>query len=76
MRNVFEELLKLGHDEDFVPRDISELRPSDAPVGSRRKLEVMAERVRLGFPLFHPDDSPDYGEEEGDRAPSRRGMRR
>lgn len=68
MRNIFEEMQFLGHDRDFVPRDISELRSTDAVVGSRRKLEVMAERVQLGLPMFHPDDSSDYGDESGERA--------
>ena len=67
MRNVFDEIERLGREGDFVPRDISELPPTDAPVGSRRKKEVMAERVQLGLPIFHPDDLPDYGEEDGDR---------
>ena len=70
MRNIFEEMRSLGHDRDFVPRDISELRSTDAVVGSRRKLEVMAERVQLGLPIFHPDDSSEYGHESGGRAAS------
>ncbi len=67
MRNIFEEMKLRGHDRDFVPRDISELPSTDAVVGSRRKLEVMAERVQLGVPIFHPDDSSVYGHESGGR---------
>lgn len=65
MDNIFEEIKKLGHDEDFTPLDIADLDPTDAPVGSRRKLEIMARRVEGGFPIFHPDDSHDYGEDAG-----------
>ncbi len=60
MRNVFEAILECGHDEDFVPVASVEFVPTDAPAGSKSKLEVMAERVRRGMPLWHPDDRHDY----------------
>jgi len=60
MRNVFEAILECGHDEDFVPVENEEFDGTDAPAGSRMKLEVMAERVRKGFPLWHADDRCDY----------------
>jgi hypothetical protein len=60
MRNVFEAILKYGHDEDFVPRVDDEFESTNAPAGSKQKLEVLAERVLRGEPLWHPEDRPDY----------------
>ena len=60
MRNVFEAILKYGHDEDFVPRVDDEFESTNAPGGSKQKLEVLAERVLRGEPLWHPEDRPDY----------------
>ena len=61
MRNVFEAILECGHDEDFVPVERDNFRATDAPAGSRKKLEILAERVREGMPLWHPEDRGDYG---------------
>jgi hypothetical protein len=60
MRNVFEAILKYGHDEDFAPATDDEFFATEAPAGSREKLDVMAERVLRGEPLWHPEDRPDY----------------
>lgn len=61
LRNVFEAILKYGHDEDFVPRaDDREFQPTGAPAGSSEKLEMLAERVRSGHPLWHEEDRCDY----------------
>jgi hypothetical protein len=60
MRNVFEAILEFGHDEDFTPVETDDFAPTDAPAGSRAKIEVLAERVRLGVPLWHPSDRCDY----------------
>ncbi len=60
MRNVFEAILKYGHDEDFVPDAAGDFVPTEAPAGSRKKLDILAERVQQGVPLWHPDDRPDY----------------
>jgi len=60
MRNVFDAIKECGHDEDFVPVETEEFKPTDAPAGSPRKLEVLAERVRKGLPLWHPLDRSDY----------------
>ncbi len=59
-RNVFDAILETGHDEDFVPMETDEFCPTDAPAGSPAKLEVLAERVRKGLPLWHPEDRVDY----------------
>ena len=60
MRNVFEAILECGHDEDFVPAETEEFAATDAAAGSRAKIDVLAERVRKGLPLWHPDDRRDY----------------
>ena len=60
MRNVFETILKYGHDEDFSPSVTAEFEATEAPAGSREKLDVMAERLQLGLPIWHPEDRPDY----------------
>ena len=44
MRNVFEAILECGHDEDFNPAESSEFRETDAPAGSRAKIDILAER--------------------------------
>jgi hypothetical protein len=51
MKNIFDTLLEIGHDEEFVPVVTEDFRPTDAPAGSPAKLEVLAERIRNGLPL-------------------------
>ncbi len=60
MRNVFEAILECGHDEDFVPAETNEFMATDAPAGSKVKIEILAERIRRGMPLWHPEDRVDY----------------
>ncbi len=60
MRNVFEAILECGHDEDFIPVVSNEFKPTEAPAGSDNKLAVLARRVELGLPLWHPEDRSDY----------------
>ena len=60
MRNVFEAISKFGHDEDFAPVETDGFDPTAAPAGSREKLEILAERVQQGLPLWHEEDRPDY----------------
>jgi hypothetical protein len=54
--------IKLGH-WDFEPPqvDYREFDPSDAMPGTRAKLAVLAERLRLGLPLWHAEDRNDSG---------------
>jgi hypothetical protein len=59
-RNVFEAILRYGHDEDFVPQHSSEFIPTDAPAGSQEKIDVLRRRVELGQPLWHDADRVDY----------------
>lgn len=60
MRNVFQAILECGHDEDFTPVESDDFRPTDAPAGSKAKLDMLAERVKKGLPLWHPSDRSDY----------------
>jgi hypothetical protein len=60
MRNVFDAILECGHDEDFLPNESDEFNATEAPAGSREKLDVLAERVQKGLPLWHPNDRCDY----------------
>ena len=59
-KNVFEAILKYGHDEDFDPIADGKFLPTDAPAGSQEKIEVLRRRVELGQPLWHNDDRVDY----------------
>jgi hypothetical protein len=59
-RNVFEAILHYGHDEDFRPDPSGDFRPTDAPAGSRAKINVLAERIARGDPLWHEQDRTDY----------------
>ncbi len=59
-KNVFEALLKLGHDEDFTPLANASFLPTDAPPGSPEKVEILRKRAELGQPLWHNDDRVDY----------------
>ena len=58
--NVFEAILKDGHDEDFVPLVDEKFVPTDAPAGSEAKIEALRDRVKLGQPLWHGEDRADY----------------
>ncbi len=71
LKNVFEAILKYGHDEDFAPKRDVEFKATQAPAGTREKLEVLAERVRKGHPLWHDDDRADYSGLTGAYPPAR-----
>lgn len=58
--NVFEAILKYGHDEDFAPKESDEFDATDAPAGSDDKIEELRRRVALGMPLWHNSDRCDY----------------
>ena len=59
-KNVFEAILKYGHDEDFDPVVDFKFLPTDAPAGSQENIDVLRKRVELGQPLWHNDDRVDY----------------
>jgi hypothetical protein len=58
--NVFEAILRHGHDNGFAPQRDKSFSETQAPAGSREKLNVMADRVRQGYPLWHEEDRADY----------------
>ena len=58
--NGFDEIMETGHDEECVPSVTDEFCPTDAPAGSPAKVQVLAERVRKGLPLWHPEDRVSY----------------
>ena len=60
VNNVFEAILKYGHDEDFSPAETEDFIPTSAPAGSRAKIETLRRRVERGVPLWHGEDRADY----------------
>ena len=60
INNVFEAIVKYGHDEDFVPNAGDDFEATGAPAGSDDKIEVLRRRVALGMPLWHGEDRKDY----------------
>jgi hypothetical protein len=60
MKNVFEAILKYGHDEDFYPEASDDFVSTNAPAGSKEKIDILAERIAKGMPLWHEDDRIDY----------------
>ncbi len=59
-KNVFDVINEVGHDEDFRPVETEDFVPTSAPAGSASKIEVLAQRVAMGLPLWHPEDRNDY----------------
>lgn len=47
-------------DEPVVSPNDPNFTATDAPCGSRAKVEVMAQRHALGLPLHHPEDSSEF----------------
>jgi hypothetical protein len=60
VRNVFEAILKYGHDEDFAPSESADFKPTSAPAGSQARIDEFRRRVELGLPLWHAQDRADY----------------
>ena len=62
------EAIKSG-DWNYEPEDSVVTEPfdsTDALPGSGQKLEILAERIRSGLPLWHPKDRLTYGLAEED----------
>ncbi|MCS5616847.1 MAG: hypothetical protein O3C39_11895 [Planctomycetota bacterium] len=59
IRNVFEIIDLYGHDENFEPQCTDDFSPTKAPAGSREKIDILADRIQRGMPLWHPEDSTD-----------------
>lgn len=54
--NVFQRIAMFGHDEDFEPQPGPMYLPTNSSPGSMEKINVLALRVDLGLPLWHPKD--------------------
>ena len=65
MPNSVLEAIQLGI-WDFEPEDqeIGEYESTRALPGTHEKLDVLAERVRKGLPLWHPQDRRTYDDIE------------
>ena len=61
MPNSVLEAIKLGL-WDFEPEQVqqSEFDSTRALPGSNAKLAIMAERIRQGLPLWHPEDALNF----------------
>ena len=57
---IFNCIVNYGHDEDFDPKADRYFYPTSAPPGSVEKINVLADRVKSGHPLWHKDDRADY----------------
>lgn len=57
--NVFEAIIKVGHDEDYSPTCL-DFEPTHEPPGTANKIDVLRQRVENGQPLWHDDDKSDY----------------
>lgn len=53
---------------DFEPggSQATNTRPTIAMPGTQEKLNILAERLRLGLPLWHPKDRMSYDDEPGE----------
>lgn len=60
INNVFEAILKYGHDEDFAPCEENGFSATEAPAGSAEKIDILRRRVEKGQPLWHGEDRADY----------------
>jgi hypothetical protein len=59
-KNVFEAILKYGHDEDWLPDAKQRFESTDAPAGSEEKIEILRKRLEFGLPLWHEEDRYNY----------------
>ena len=58
--NVFEAIQRDGDDTNFVPAACDSFGPTDAPAGSKEKIDVLRRRLEMGLPLWHSEDRNDY----------------
>lgn len=58
-KTIFNEIDRLGHDEDFQPAPCR--YPTQYPPGSPEKIETLRRRVELGQHIWHDDDVDDSG---------------
>ena len=58
--NIFDQIRLHGTDGDFQPE--GECKPTMLPPGHAAKIEVMAQRVQNGQPLFNAEDKTGMSE--------------
>lgn len=57
------EAIRMGQ-WDFEPGEaVLPVRPTGAMPGTMEKIDVLAERLRLGLPLWHPRDRRSYDDQ-------------
>ena len=49
-----------GTTRTSLPSETEDFGATDAPAGSRAKIDILAHRVLQGQPLWHPSDRSDY----------------
>ena len=67
MPNSVLEAIKLGI-WDFEPEDVQRTKydSTGAMPGTNEKLSILADRVRRGLPLWHPEDRHSYDDHDTD----------
>ena len=60
LKNVFEAILKYGHDEDFAPKTERRIQGHAGPGRHPRKARSAGRARPPGQPLWHDDDRADY----------------
>lgn len=58
----FDHFAKHGTDKGFEPQEVEDIdwQPTQALPGSFAKIDVLAERLEAGLPLWHEHDRVDY----------------
>ena len=59
-RLLYRSVYRGNKENDILLGQFARVQATQAPAGTREKLEVLAERVRSGHPLWHDDDRADY----------------
>lgn len=59
MQSVVDSVRIMRREVDFVERfDSEQFVPTDTLVGSKARVQVYADRVQAGLPLWHANDNP------------------
>ena len=71
VNNVFDAILKYGHDEDFMPEDREDFEPTDAPAGSDEKIAILRRRIEQGSAAVARQRPPGLQRSDRRRSPAR-----
>ena len=58
--NIFEVIERFGDESRYTPDENRPFSATDAPAGSREKIETLRRRLEMGVPLWHEQDRPDF----------------